>query len=99
MKVAINFLMTVLVVAGLAVVGFAADGSSLKPPAGSKVAIVVFEDMECPSCARNYPLYWETAKNHHIPVVLHDFPLGPKHPWSFEAAVWARFFDTKSQKT
>src|SRR5215472_19237033 len=73
---------------------FAADGSQLKPPAGAKVAVVVFEDMECPSCAHAYPVIWQTANANHIPVVLHDFPLA-KHPWSFQAAVYARFFDTK----
>ena len=77
--------------------GFAADASSLKPPPGAKVAIVMFEDMECPDCARAYPVVWEQAKAHNIPVVLHDFPLS-KHPWSFDAAVFARFFDTKSEK-
>jgi protein-disulfide isomerase len=76
---------------------FAADASSLKPPPGSKVAIVVFEDLQCPDCARAYPVVWEAARAHKIPVVLHDFPL-PKHNWSFDAAVWARYFDTKSQK-
>jgi len=75
----------------------AADGSSLKPPPGARVAIVVFEDMECPDCARAYPVIWEAAKKHNIPVVLHDFPL-QMHPWSFEAAVFARYFDSKSQK-
>jgi protein-disulfide isomerase len=78
-------------------VSFAADGSSLKPPPGARVAIVVFEDLECPDCARAYPLVWETAKKYNVPVVLHDFPLA-MHPWSFEAAVYARYFDTKSQK-
>lgn len=77
--------------------GFSADASSLKPPPGAKVAIVVFEDLECPDCARAYPVVWEQARAHHIPVVLHDFPLS-KHPWSFDAAVYARFFDTKSEK-
>ena len=77
--------------------GFAADGSSLKPPAGARVAVVVFEDLECPSCAYAYPIIWENANAAHVPVVLHDFPLN-KHPWAFEAAVYARFFDTKSQK-
>ncbi|HKF23416.1 MAG TPA: thioredoxin domain-containing protein [Candidatus Angelobacter sp.] len=81
----------------LAVASFAADASSLKPPPGAKVAIVIFEDLECPDCARAYPVVWEAAKAHNIPVVLHDFPL-PKHPWSFDAAVWARYFDTKSEK-
>jgi protein-disulfide isomerase len=76
---------------------FAADASSFKPPAGAKVAIVMFEDLECPDCAANYPVVWEQAKLHQIPVMLYDFPL-PKHNWSFDAAVWARFFDTKSLK-
>jgi len=75
----------------------AADGSSLKPPAGARVAIVVFEDLECPSCATAYPMVWEAAKAHNVPVMLRDFPLD-KHPWSFDAAVFARYFDTKSQK-
>src|SRR5215831_3414689 len=79
----------------LAAVCFAADASSLKLPPGATVAIVVFEDLQCPDCARAYPVVWETANAHHIPVVLHDFPL-PRHNWSFDAAIWARYFDTKS---
>lgn len=79
----------------LTALAFAADASSLKPPPGAKVALVVFEDLQCPDCARAYPVVWEQGNTHHIPVVLHDFPL-PMHNWSFEAAVWARFFDTKS---
>jgi protein-disulfide isomerase len=76
---------------------WAADGSSLKLPPGVAVAVVIFEDLQCPDCARAYPVVWDTASAHHVPVVLHDFPL-PKHNWSFRAAVFARFFDTKSQK-
>jgi protein-disulfide isomerase len=76
---------------------FAADASSLKTPPGARVAVVVFEDLQCPDCARAYPVVWETATAHKVPVVLHDFPL-PMHNWSFDAAVYARFFDTKSQK-
>jgi protein-disulfide isomerase len=74
----------------------AADGSSLKPPPGARVAIVMFEDLECPDCARAYPVVWEAAKKYNIPVVLHDFPLN-QHPWSFDAAVFARYFDSKSE--
>jgi protein-disulfide isomerase len=81
----------------LAPVGWAADGSSLKLPPGAKVAVVIFEDLQCPDCARAYPVVWEAANAHHIPVVLHDFPL-PKHNWSFRAAVFARFFDATSPK-
>jgi protein-disulfide isomerase len=89
--------LVVLIVLALALGAFAADGSSLKPPPGAKVAVVVFEDLQCPDCARAYPVVWEAANAHKIPVVLHDFPL-PRHNWSFRAAVLARFFDTKSQK-
>jgi len=81
----------------LPAVSFAADASTLKPPPGAKVAIVMFEDLECPDCARAYPVVWQAAAAHKIPVVLHDFPL-PRHNWSFDAAVFARFFDTRSQK-
>ena len=31
------------------------DPAALKPPPGSRVAIVEFEDMECPDCARANP--------------------------------------------
>jgi protein-disulfide isomerase len=92
-----TLLFSFLGVLSLTMAAFAADASSLKPPAGAKVAVVVFEDLQCPDCARAYPLVWETANAHKVPVVLHDFPL-PMHNWSFDAAVYARFFDTKSQK-
>ena len=37
------------------------------------------------------------AAKYNIPWVRHDFPL-PFHAWSFQAAVNARWFDTKSKK-
>jgi len=73
------------------------DPSALRPPAGSRVAIVEFEDMECPDCARANPLLHDAAAKYNIPWVRHDFPLS-FHPWSFQAAVNARWFDTKSKK-
>ena len=73
------------------------DPAALKPPAGSHVAIVEFEDMECPDCARANPLLKDAAAQYKIPWVRHDFPL-PFHAWSFDAAVYARWFDTKSKK-
>src|SRR5580698_8195936 len=71
------------------------DPSALHPPAGAQVAIVEFEDMECPDCARANPLLKEAAAKYKIPWVRHDFPL-PFHDWSFNAAVNARWFDLKS---
>jgi protein-disulfide isomerase len=80
-----------------AVVAFAGDTSVLRPPKGSKVALLVFEDYQCPDCARAAPVLHEAAKKYNIPLVQYDFPL-PMHNWSFEAAVNARYFDTKSKK-
>ena len=72
------------------------DPSALKPPPGARVAIVEFYDLECPDCARANPLLKDAAAKYNIPWVRHDFPL-PQHNWSFQAAVNARFFDTKSK--
>ena len=69
---------------------------ALRPPKGAQVAIVVFEDLQCPDCRRAEPLVEEAAKTYKIPLVLHDFPL-PFHSWSYEAAVLARYFDTRSK--
>jgi protein-disulfide isomerase len=68
----------------------------LRPPKGTQVAIVVFEDLECPMCRRTAPLVEQAGKTYKIPVVRHDFPL-PNHPWSYQAAVLARYFDTRSK--
>ena len=73
------------------------DPAALKPPPGARVAIVEFEDLECPDCAHANPLLMEASEKYKIPWVRHDFPL-PFHAWSFQAAVNARFFDTKNKK-
>jgi protein-disulfide isomerase len=73
------------------------DPSALKPPPGARVAIVEFEDMECPDCARANPLLKEASEKYKIPWIRHDFPLA-QHPWSFQAAVNARWFDEKAGK-
>ena len=70
--------------------------SVLRPPKGAQVAIVVFEDLQCPMCRRTAPLVEQASKTYKIPVVRHDFPL-PMHNWSYQAAVMARFFDTHSK--
>lgn len=70
--------------------------NTLKPPPGAKVAIVEFLDLQCPDCARAAPLVKEVSKAENIPVVFRDFPL-PMHNWSFQAAVIARYLDTKSK--
>jgi protein-disulfide isomerase len=73
------------------------DSSALKPPAGARVAIVEFDDMECPMCGSDNPVLKDAAEKYQIPWVRHDFPL-QMHIWSFDGAVDARWFDTKSKK-
>jgi len=81
----------------LAALAAAQDKESvLKPPKGAEVAIVIFEDLECPDCARAAPLVEEAARTYKIPVVRHDYPL-PKHLWAYDAAILARYFDTHSK--
>jgi protein-disulfide isomerase len=90
-------LVPLAVAATTALSAHAQDGSALKPPPGAKLALVVFEDLQCPDCARANPLLEEAARTYKIPLVRYDFPL-PMHSWSFEAAVLGRYFDTKSKK-
>jgi protein-disulfide isomerase len=70
--------------------------TTLRPPKGAKVAIVVFEDLQCPLCRTTAPLLKQAGKTYKIPVVRHDFPL-PMHNWSFEAIVTAHYFDAHSK--
>jgi len=70
------------------------DASALHPPAGARVAIVEFSDLECPSCAHANPLLMQAVAQYKIPWVRHDM-LIPGHPWSPVAAVNARWFDSK----
>ncbi|HEY0795864.1 MAG TPA: thioredoxin domain-containing protein [Acidisarcina sp.] len=73
------------------------DRSVVRPPAGFRVAIVEFEDLECPQCARANPILKAASANYHAPWIRHDFPLA-QHIWSHQAAINARWFDTKSKK-
>jgi protein-disulfide isomerase len=92
-------LCTFMVAALMAFSGLAqaGDTSVLRPPKGSKVAIVVFEDLEYPQCAHVEKPLEDAAREYKIPLVRYDFPL-PMHHWSFQAHVTARYFDTKSKQ-
>jgi protein-disulfide isomerase len=70
------------------------DTSILKPPAGAKIAIIKFEDLECPACAHAYPIVHAAADRYKIPIVRHDFPL-KMHIWSHDAAITARYLQDK----
>jgi protein-disulfide isomerase len=73
------------------------DASALKVPPGYKIAIFEFADLECPMCGHENPILKQAAEKYRAAWLRHDFPL-PMHAWSFEAAVYARWFDTKSKK-
>src|SRR5271156_872058 len=70
---------------------------ALRPPKGASLAIVVFEDLQCPQCKRQDPVVAQAGKTYKIPVVRHDFPL-PMHNWSYQAAVIAHYFDSRSKE-
>lgn len=93
-RISVAIVCALLLVASVA---FGADTSLLKPPPGARVALIEFEDLECPQCAHTSPLLHQAVDTYHIPWVRHDFPL-PQHMWSFDAAVIARYFDSKSKK-
>ena len=70
------------------------DTSILKPAAGSKVSVIVFEDLGCPLCARAHPIEIEAAQKYHVPLLRHDFPLA-QHIWTFDGAVCARYLQDR----
>jgi protein-disulfide isomerase len=71
------------------------DTSMLRAPAGARVAIFEFEDLECPACAHAFPIVHAAVEKYKIPLLRHDFPLGGAHIWSFDAAVIARYMQDK----
>jgi protein-disulfide isomerase len=71
------------------------DTSMIKPPPGAKVAIVEFEDLECPACRAAHPKVVAALDYYKIPFIRKDYPLGGAHIWSADAAVWARYLQEK----
>jgi len=69
--------------------------SELQTPPGVRVAIIVFEDLQCGACASAYRDLEKAARSYHIPLVHVEYPL-PAHPWAQQAAILARFFDSRS---
>jgi len=70
------------------------DTSMLKLPAGQRAAIFDFEDLECPACARAFPISHAAIDHYKIPLLRHDF-LIPGHIWSRDAAITARYLQDK----
>jgi len=91
-----SLLLCPLVLVWLSSLALAQDPALLRPPKGAQVALIVFQDLECPKCRSDNPVEESAARAHKIPLVLHDFPLA-MHPWSFNAAVIARYFDSQGK--
>jgi protein-disulfide isomerase len=70
------------------------DTSAFKPPSGAKVAIIEFEDLECPLCATVSPMVRDAMTHYGIPRVHHDFII-PGHAWSRNGAIYARYLEDK----
>jgi protein-disulfide isomerase len=70
------------------------DVSAFEPPSDAKVAIIEFEDLECPLCARVSPMVREAMSHYHIPRIHHDFII-PGHAWSRTGAIYARYLEDK----
>ncbi len=70
------------------------DTSAFKPPSGAKVAIIEFEDLECPLCAEVSPMVRQAMNHYGIPRVHYDFII-PGHMWSRTAAIYARYLQDK----
>jgi hypothetical protein len=68
------------------------DTSVFKPPSGAKVAIIEFEDLECPLCAHVSPMVRDAMSHYHIPRVRYDFII-PGHVWSRAGAIYARYLE------
>jgi protein-disulfide isomerase len=71
------------------------DTSMLKPPTGAKVALIEFEDMECPHCAADAPVVRAAVVKYKLPYERRDLPLTEIHAWAFDAAVTARYIQDK----
>jgi protein-disulfide isomerase len=72
---------------------------AFKIPKGSNLAIVVYEDLECPHCAWADTTLLDASRGYKIPLVRHDFPLPERlHPWAHKAHVYAVYFDSQSKE-
>ena len=65
-------------------------GRPMRGDANAPVKIVVFDDLECPFCARMHEQLFPATLDHYkgkISIAYKDFPLIEIHPWAMHAAV------------
>lgn len=69
---------------------FDVSGRPSRGPADAKVTLLVYDDFQCPYCARAYKtLFSEIYPEYKdkVRIVYKDFPLYEIHPWAIHAAV------------
>ena len=65
-------------------------GRPVRGAQDAKVTIVIYDDFECPFCARFYVTVMNevmTKYRDRVKVIIKDFPLTETHPWALRAAV------------
>src|SRR4051794_4474613 len=65
-------------------------GRPFRGAANAAVSLVVFDDFECPFCARMYITLMNEVMNNYrdrVKIVMKDFPILDAHPWAMRAAV------------
>src|SRR5260370_34070383 len=78
---------------------FAADNRPMRGAADAKVKIIVYDDFQCPYCAKGYlTLFHDVFPEYKdkVQVVFKDFPLFEIHPWAIHAAVDANCLGAQS---
>lgn len=56
----------------------------------AKVSVVLYDDFECPFCAKMYVTLMNEVMAHYrdrVKIVMKDFPLVDAHPWAMRAAI------------
>ena len=69
-------------------------------PASAPVQIVVFDDLECPYCAKMHEQLFPAMLQRYgdkVHIVYKDFPI-PQHPWAMRAAVDVNCLAAQSDK-
>lgn len=64
-------------------------GRPVRGAQDAKVTIVMYDDYQCPFCARFYVTLFNEVMNHYrdrVRVITKDFPIVDAHPWAMRAA-------------
>lgn len=93
------FVLTLLV--GTLCAAVPATGDPVLGNSKASVRVVIYQDLECPACAALHQALVQSllpAYGARVRFELRDFPQPDKHPWAYNAAVYARYLDTKNVK-